>query len=339
MIAKSNFGITPEGIEVNLYKISNSQGAELSVINYGGVIQSLKVPDKHGVFANVVLGYNTLTEYLSGKYYVGALVGRYANRIAKGMFSIDGVTYNLYQNDRGNHLHGGLKGFHQVIWNMEVISDNAIKLFYKSADGEEGYPGELLVEVTYTLTNQNEIEIYYRATADKATIVNLVQHSYFNLSGGEQSILDHALSVNATTFLPVGHTMIPTGEFKSVENTLFDFTRSTPVGARLSKSDQQLQYGCGYDHCWVVGHSKNGINKVATLLENVSGRCMEVFTDMPGLHVYSGNFLSGKFQQHAGICLETQHFPDSPNQPHFPSPVLQPGAIYKSATIFKFSAQ
>jgi aldose 1-epimerase len=339
MILKSNFGITPEGIEVNLYKISNSQGAELSVINLGGIIQSLRVPDKHGVLNNVVLGYDTLSEYLHDSYYMGAIVGRYGNRIAGGKFSIDGKSYALYQNDRGNHLHGGLKGFHRVIWNIQAISDQAVKLFYKSAGGEEGYPGELLVEVTYTLTDQNEIEIYYHATTDKATVVNLVQHSYFNLSGGAGDILDHELSISANTFLPVGHTMIPIGLVKSVENTPFDFTRPTPIGSRLGNPDQQLQYGSGYDHCWVVNHSKTGMIKVATLAEKISGRCMEVFTDMPGLHVYSGNFLGGKFKKHAGICLESQYFPDSPNQLHFFSPILRPGETYKSATIFKFSVR
>lgn len=337
MIAKSLFGSTPEGNEVNLYRIINSTGSELSVINYGGIIQSLKVPDKHNVFTNVVLGYNTLTEYLGDKHYMGAVVGRYANRIANGVFSIDDVSYKLCLNDRGNHLHGGLKGFNRVIWNAEIISDNAVKLSYKSRDGEEGYPGNLLTEVIYTLTNSNELRIDFYATTDKATIVNLMQHSYFNLSGRQQTILNHELTINAVSYLPVTNTMIPTGEICSVENTPFDFTLSKNIGSRLTDSHLQLQYGKGYDHCWAVNHPKRGINKVATLMEPISGRKMEVFTDKPGLHVYSGNFLSENFKLHAGICLETQHFPDAPNQIHFPTAVLRPVEQYASTTIFKFS--
>ncbi len=339
MITKSNFGVAPEGIEVNLYKISNSQGAELSVINYGGIIQSLKIPDKFGELANVVLGYDSLEEYIRDPYFLGAITGRYANRISKGEFVIDGVLYKLYQNDRGNHLHGGLKGFNKMFWDISQISDNAIQLSYASRDGEEGYPGNLLSRITYTLTNDCQLRIDYQSTTDKATIVNLVQHSYFNLSGRQGTILDHELTIPASSFLPVNDVMLPTEEFRAVKNTPFDFTKPTSVGARINYPDQQLQYGWGYDHCWVVSHPTRGISKTATLLELVSGRCMEVFTDMPGLHVYSGNFLDGKFRKHAGICLETQHFPDSPNQSHFPSPVLRPGEEFKSITIFKFSVR
>jgi aldose 1-epimerase len=336
MVTKSNFGRTPDGVEVNLFKISNPSGTELSVINFGGIIQSLKVPDKYGVLANVVLGYDSLDEYIDDPYYMGAIVGRYANRISKSEFSIDNATFKLSQNERGNHLHGGLKGFSKAVWNIEVISDYAILLSYTSPDGEEGYPGNLLSEITYTLTNDNQVRIDYRCTTDKPTIVNLIQHSYFNLLGYGQ-ILEHELTIPARSFLPINEVMIPTGEFWPVENTPFDFTISAKVGEMLNNLIRQLQLGDGFDHCWVMNRSKASMNQVATLTEKTSGRCMEVFSDMPGLHVYSGNFLSGKFNRHSGICLETQYFPDSPNQLHFQSPVLRPDEEYTSATVFKFS--
>ncbi len=338
MVVKSFFGDTPSGDKIYKFKITNAAGSSLTAISYGAIIQSIVVPDKHGVFMNVVLNYNTLPEYLADTLYVGAIVGRFANRIAKGMFSMDGKSYSLYRNDRGNHLHGGLNGFNRVLWTVEIISDNSIKLSYRSPDGEEGYPGNLLTEFVYTLTEMNEVRMDIKATTDKATPVNLVQHSYFNLST-HQNILDHSLTINSLHYLPVNNAMIPTGDICTVENTPFDFITSTTIGSRIADSCTQLQYGNGYDHCWVLNHPNSGINKVATLMDVNSGRVLELYTDKPGLHIYTGNFLRGSFQPNSGICLETEYFPDSPNQPNFPITVLRPGEQYKSCTIFKFSIQ
>lgn len=338
MVEKLFFG-THNGQQVDCYRITNSGGTEVSVISYGAIIQSLKVADKRGVFENVVLGYTTLAEYLNDKHYLGAVVGRFSNRIANGKFLLDGVTYNLTQNNNGNHLHGGLRGFSHVVWSVEIISNNAVKLFYSSPDGEEGYPGNLLATVTYTLSDDNELIIDFFATTNKATIVSMVQHSYFNLSGGTRNILDHSLTIKSDTYLEVNNTLIPTGEMKPVKNSPFDFTTAKAIGSDIEKSDVQLQYGNGYDHTWVLDHPKRGINKVAELVEKVKGRKMDIYTDKPGFHVYSGNSFNGNFQPHAGVCLETQHFPNAPNQAGFPSAVLLPGEHYKSTTIFKFVAQ
>lgn len=338
MVTQSLFGTTPDGNEIHRFTISNSSGIALNVINYGGIIQSLKTPDRSGVFENIVLGYDTLIGYLNDRFHIGAIAGRFANRIANGKFSIDGESFQLYQNDRGNHLHGGPNGFHRAIWNIEIVSEQAVRLLYVSADGEEGYPGTLQTEITYALTNENELRIDYRATVNKATVLNLVQHSYFNLAGNPHSILDHQLKVEASNFLPVNETMIPTGELRSVKGTPFDFTQLKTVGRQIKDEDTQLRYGNGYDHCWVIG-SDGELKHAASLFDSDSGRILEVFTTMPGIHVYSGNFLTGHFRQHAGICLETQNFPDAPNQDHFPSAILRPGEEYESTTIFKFSSK
>jgi aldose 1-epimerase len=300
------------------------------------------------------LGYDSLSSYLKSSPYFGSLIGRYGNRIAKGKFTLDGNTYTLVQNNEENHLHGGLKGFDKIFWNIEVLNDStsaSIKLTYESADGEEGYPGKLQAEVVYTLTDDNELKIDYKAVTDKKTIVNLTQHSYFNLSGNESpDIMSHELMMDADHFLPVDKTLIPTGVLKPVANTPFDFKTSTRIGARIDQQDEQLKFGGGYDHCWVLNNydsTSDVVRKVASLYEPNSGRLMEVFTTEPGLQFYSGNFLDGtltgkngvRYMHRYGLCLETQHFPDSPNKPEFPSVVLNPGEEYRTSTVYRFSVK
>jgi aldose 1-epimerase len=341
------FGVLPDGKEVTLYTVKNSQGVEMSVMNYGGIIVSLKVPDKNGKLDDVVLGYDSLSAYLKSNPYFGALIGRYGNRIAKGKFSLDGVQYMLPVNDGENHLHGGTKGFDKVYWDIQVPADSSsLVLTYKSADGEQGYPGNLDMSVTYTLTDSNEVKVDYKATTDKKTVVNLTQHSYFNLSGNAaQDILSHQLMIAADQFLPVDKTLIPTGELKPVAKTPFDFNTLTAIGARINEQDQQLLAGKGYDHCWVLknGESKS-LQKVSELYEPNSGRLMEVWTTEPGIQFYSGNFLDGTltgkggvvYKHRTGLCLETQHYPDSPNKPAFPSVTLAPGETYQTSTVYTF---
>jgi aldose 1-epimerase len=341
------FGALPDGKEVTLYTLKNSQGVEMSVMNYGGIIVSLKVPDKNGKLDDVVLGYDSLSGYLKSNPYFGALIGRYGNRIAKGKFSLDGVQYMLPVNDGENHLHGGTKGFDKVYWDIQVPADSSsLVLSYKSADGEQGYPGNLDMSVTYTLTDSNEVKVDYKATTDKKTVVNLTQHSYFNLSGNAaQDILSHQLMIAADQFLPVDKTLIPTGELKPVAKTPFDFNTLTVIGARINDQDQQLLAGKGYDHCWVLknGESKS-LQKVSELYEPNSGRLMEVWTTEPGIQFYSGNFLDGTltgkggvaYKHRTGLCLETQHYPDSPNKPAFPSVTLNPGDTYQTSTVYTF---
>jgi aldose 1-epimerase len=341
------FGALPDGKEVTLYTLKNSQGVEMSVMNYGGIIVSLKVPDKSGKLDDVVLGYDSLSGYLKSNPYFGALIGRYGNRIAKGKFSLDGVHYMLPVNDGENHLHGGTKGFDKVYWDIQVPADSSsLVLSYKSADGEQGYPGNLDMSVTYTLTDSNEVKVDYKATTDKKTVVNLTQHSYFNLSGNAaQDILSHQLMIAADQFLPVDKTLIPTGELKPVAKTPFDFNTLTVIGARINDQDQQLLAGKGYDHCWVLknGESKS-LQKVSELYEPNSGRLMEVWTTEPGIQFYSGNFLDGTltgkggvaYKHRTGLCLETQHYPDSPNKPAFPTVMLNPGDTYQTSTVYTF---
>jgi aldose 1-epimerase len=345
------FGKMNDGQAVMLYTLKNKNGMEMSVINYGGIIVSLKAPDKNGKAEDVVLGFDSLSDYLKDDPFFGALIGRYGNRIAKGKFSLDGANYSLPVNNGLNHLHGGPNGFYNVFWNIETLSDSSnssLKLTYKSKDGEEGYPGNMDVEVVYTLTENNELQIAYKAKTDKKTIVNLTQHSYFNLSGNvKRDILDHQLMMAVDKFLPVDKTLIPTGELKNVKNTPFDFTIPETIGARISDNDQQLKYGLGYDHCWVFSNQADSLKMVAALYEPVSGRYMEVFTTEPAIQFYSGNFLDGKltgkmgvvYKHRSGLCLETQHFPDSPNKASFPSTVLNPGETYQTTTIYKFSVK
>lgn len=339
MISKSPFGTTPDGKQIDLYRITNSAKAELTVITYGAIIQSIKVPNNKGVFESVVLGFDDLESYLADRHYVGAIAGRYGSRIANAKFTLDDVEYKLAQNDGRNHLHGGINGFNKVIWTAEIISEDAIRLSYLSADGEEGYPGNLLTHITYKLTNDNEVWVETSASTDRNTIANLVQHSYFNLSGRKQNTLDHTLKINATDFLLIDDELMPTGEQRPVLSSPFDFTEPTSIGSRIKYSDEQLLHGRGYDHSWIVNHPKGGIKEVARLRDNASGRSLKVLTDLPSLHVYSGNFLSERFQQYEGICLETQQFPNAPNQPNFPSPIITPERPYSSTTIFKFSCE
>lgn len=353
-VTEQSFGQTPEGQEVKLYTIRNEGGIEMQVTNYGGIITSLLVPDADGNVEDIVLGFDSLSGYLEGHPYFGAIIGRYGNRIAGGQFTLDGETYTLAKNDGPNHLHGGLKGFDKVVWNAEPFETSdgvGIVFTYTSPDGEEGYPGTLAAQVTYTLTSDNELIFDYNATPDKATPINLTQHTYFNLAGHDAGdILDHVLMINADAFTPVDATLIPTGEIRSVEGTPFDFREPTPIGQRIDADDEQIRFGGGYDHNFVLNRSETGGQAevlAARVHEPTSGRVMEVYTTEPGVQFYSGNFLDGTltgkngtaYVKRSGFCLETQHFPDSPNKPDFPSTILRPGETYQSRTIYRFSVQ
>ena len=352
-IEQSNFGKTADGTAVEQYTITNAAGLEMSVISYGGIITTLKVPNKDGEYEDVVLGFDNIEDYENGNPYFGAIIGRYGNRIAEGKFTLDGEKYNLDTNDGPNSLHGGEKGFDKVVWDVESsTSENAgtLRLSYISKDGEGGYPGNLETIVTYTLNSDNELNIKYEATTDKKTVVNLTQHSYFNLSGDfSKKILDHVVEINADEFLPVDNTLIPTGELKQVEGTPFDFTEPTTIskGLEMEGSNAQLDRGPGFDHCWVLNEQDSGIRFAASAYEPKSGRFMEVYTNEPALQFYIGNFLDGSlpakgggtYGKRTGFCMETQHYPDSPNQGKFPSTVLEPGEKYTSETSYKFSVK
>lgn len=336
---------------MNIYTLTNKNGVSAKITNYGGIVVSLNVPDKSGQLGDVVLGFDNLEDYRKAHPFFGALAGRYGNRIANGKFSLNGIEYRLAQNDGPNSLHGGLKGFDKVIWKAKPIDTPAgptLELTYLSQDGEEGYPGNLSVKVVYTLTHDNELRIDYTATTDKDTIVNLTHHSYFNLAGaGKGDILDHELMIKADRFTPVDETLIPTGELKPVAGTSFDFTRPTKIGLRIDQEDEQLKFGRGYDHNYVLTKADGSLALAARVFEPTSGRVMEVWTTEPGIQFYSGNFLDGSnigkggqpYPRRSGFCLETQHFPDSPNHPNFPSTVLKSGETYRSTTIYKFSVQ
>jgi Galactose mutarotase and related enzymes len=349
-ITKAPFG-TADGKSIDIYSIRNSKAVEVRITTFGGTVVSLKVPDKSGNLDDVVLGYDSLGEYETAKGYLGALIGRYGNRIGKGTFSLDRKEYKLAVNNGANHLHGGLKGFDKVVWtaNASIQADGPhLELTYLSRDGEEGYPGNLNVKVEYILTDSNELKIVYSATTDKPTIVNLTNHSYFNLAGaGKGSILDHQLTLNADRFTPTDNGSIPTGELRRVKGTPFDFTKSTAIGARIDQDDEQLKFGNGYDHNFVLDKNGDDLSLAATVYEPTTGRLMEVFTTEPGVQFYTGNFLDGSskgkggrtYPRRSGFCLETQHFPDSPNKPKFPSVVLRPGETYSQTTIYKFSVR
>ncbi len=344
------FGKLADGQVVNRYTLVNKNNVEMQVINYGGIITTLKVPNKRGVMEDVVLGYDSLSDYVKETPYFGAIVGRYGNRIAKGKFTLDGTTYTLAQNNNGEHLHGGLKGFDKVYWNIEEIEHAegpALKLMYTSADMEEGYPGNLAVEVEYVLTDKDELKISYTATTDKKTVVNLTQHSYFNLTGNPANdILSHEVMIQSDQFVPVTKSLIPTGELKDVAGTPFDFREPKKIGLQINDKDQQLVRGLGYDHCWVLSSSEN-IKFAASVYDPTSGRYMEVHTTEPAIQFYSGNFLDGTltgkkgivYNQRHGLCLETEHYPDSPNQPKFPSVILNPGETYATTTVYSFSVK
>ena len=348
-IEKKPFGQTANGDEVDQFILSTKKGMEISIITYGGIITSWTAADKNGDYRDIALGYNTLAEYEAETPYFGALIGRYGNRIAKGKFSIDGEAYTLAVNNGENHLHGGLKGFDKVVWDAKTIvndSTASLELSYLSKDMEEGYPGNLQTKVTYTLNNNDELSVKYAAKTDKPTIVNLTQHSYFNLTADfNQPILDHELVINADSFLPVDSSLIPTGEFRNVAETPFDFRSPKSIGKQINAENIQIKNGLGYDHCWVLNDQEKGVRFVASAYESVSGRLLEIFSDEPGIQFYSGNFLDGTlpskskgtYQHRTGFCLETQHYPDTPNQKNFPSVRLNPGESYQSHTVFRFS--
>ena len=354
-ILKLDWGEMPDGTPVELYTLTNKNGFVAKISNYGGTVVSLFTPDKAGKMEDIVLGYDSLAGYLEKSPYFGSIVGRYGNRIANGRFELNGKTYQLAKNDGKNHLHGGVKGFDKVVW--EAAPDTSrgeatLHLTYLSKDGEEGYPGNLEIRVDYTLTNANELKISYFATTDKQTPVNLTHHGYFNLTGSaKRDILGHELSISSNGFLPVDEGLIPTGELRALPGTPFNFRTAKPIGNDLNFDDIQLKMGKGYDHNWILTKDKskpqNESSLAATLHDPASGRYMEVWTTEPGLQFYSGNFLDGTikgkggvvYQKHWGLCLETQHFPDSPNHMSFPSTTLVPGDHYSSTTIYKFSVK
>jgi len=349
---KKSFGKTPDGQPVDLYVLTNISGAEVSITNYGGAVVSLKVPDRSGKLADVVLGYETADGYVNDKSYFGALVGRYGNRIAHAQFVLDGKTYTLAKNNGENSLHGGIKGFNKAVWAAKVLSTKdgqSLELSYLSKDGEEGFPGNLKVKVIYTLTDANALQIEYSAATDKKTVVNLTNHSYFNLAGQSSgNILGHQLMIQADKFTPVDASLIPTGELRDVAGTPFDFRKSTAIGARIDQEDEQLKLGGGYDHNFVLRRAAGvGESLAARVVEPTTGRVLEVWTTEPGVQFYTGNFLDGNtagkggmtYPRRAAFCLETQHYPDSPNQPKFPSVVLNPGERYHTITTYKFSVE
>jgi aldose 1-epimerase len=360
-ITRSSFGKTADGQAVDLFVLRGAGGAEVSITNYGGIVTSIKVPDRDGKLGDVVLGFDKLEGYLAGHPFFGSLVGRYGNRIAKGVFTLDGKTYRLAKNNGDNHLHGGTRGFDKYVWKAEPSEGNAgptLRLSRVSPDGEEGYPGKLTVTVTYTLTKDNALRIDYTATTDKATVLNLTNHSYFNLAGqGSGDVLGHEVEIFADRFTPVDAGLIPTGELRSVEGTPLDFRKPHKIGERIDADDEQIKRGGGYDHNFVINKpgssEKSGLPGgtepalAARVYEPTTGRVLEVLTTQPGVQLYTGNFLDGTltgkdgkvYKRRYGFCLETQHFPDSPNQPKFPTTVLRPGEEFKSTTVYRFSVR
>ncbi len=345
-VSKQEFGKTPDGTAVQIYTLSNKNGFEARVMTYGGIVVSLKTPDRNGKLGDVTLGYDTLDGYVANNPYFGAIVGRYGNRIAKGRFKLDGVEYKLAQNNGENALHGGLKGFDKKVWKVKDAGPQFVELGYRSADGEEGYPGNLDVTVRYTVGDNNELRIDYTATTDKNTVVNLTNHTYFNLAG-EGAILKHELTIPADKFTPVDKGLIPTGQLQDVTGTPFDFRKATAIGARIDADDEQIRLGGGYDHNFVINRTKAGMATAAIAYDPQSGRVLEVQTTEPGVQFYTGNFLDGTIHGKGGqvyprrgaFCLETQHFPDSPNQPQFPTTELKPGQTYRSTTSWTFAAR
>ena len=349
-ISQAPFGKTADGTPVEIYTLRNSKGMEARIMTYGGIVVSLKVPDKNGNFGDVVLGYDKLDGYLANNPFFGALVGRYGNRIAKGKFTLAGHEYTLALNNAPNNLHGGPIGFDKRVWKAAKAElgprGPRLKLTYLSQDGEEGFPGNLKVTATYTLTDDNGLRLDYAATTDKDTLCNLTQHSYFNLAG-KGDILNHLVFINADKFTPVDSTLIPNGELRPVEGTPFDFRTPTAVGARINADDEQIKFGNGYDHNWVVNKPLGKPGLLARVTEPTTGRVMEVLSTEPGVQFYTGNFLDGSitgkggwvYQRRSGLCFEPQHYPDSPNHPQFPSAELKPGQTYQNTIIYKFSVQ
>lgn len=349
-ITKEAYGTLPDGQQADLYTLTNADSMVVQITNYGGIITKWMAPDKNGEMADVVLGFDSLSAYVKNNPFFGALVGRYGNRIAQGSFTLDGTAYPLVTNNGPNHLHGGTVGFDKKIWKAEEVQGDStvgLKLTYTSADMEEGYPGQLDVTVTYTFTNSGELKIDYNATTDKPTIVNLTNHCYFNLTGMKRDVLAHEVTIKADSLVEVDATLIPTGKLIPVEGTPFDLRKSQPIGARIDEtSDAQIKMGGGYDHCWALNRADESMLKIATVTDPESGRTLEVSTTEPGVQFYTGNFLNGavsgkgvSYTKRMGFCLETQHYPDSPNQPQFPSVVLRPGETYNTSTIFRMTVK
>ncbi|MBC8180728.1 galactose mutarotase [candidate division KSB1 bacterium] len=345
-IIRENFQTVIDGKTTDLYTLKNSNGIIIKITNYGGKIVQILVPGRDGNLGDIVLGYETIDGFINGSPSMGALIGRYANRIANGKFELNGKTYTLATNNGPNHLHGGNKGFRFKVWDAKQIDDQTLQLSYLSIDGEEGYPGNLIVKVTYTLTNEDELKIDYYAVTDKSTVLNLTNHAFFNLAGqGNSLVLDHEVLINADFFTPTDKTNIPTGKITPVKGTPFDFTQTTKIGARINNDDEQLKFGNGYDHNYVVNKSDDPLTFAARVYEPTTGRVMKVFTTEPGIQLYTGNSLSDKdigkagkkYPARSAFCLETQHYPDSPNQTNFPTTVLNPGEEFKSITVYKFS--
>jgi aldose 1-epimerase len=347
-LTRVSFGQTPEGKNVDRITVGNRTGVEVDVLTYGATIAAIRTADRGGAIDDIVHGFDDLAGYLTRSRYFGSVVGRYGNRIARGQFTLDGSTYRLATNNGPNHLHGGVKGFDKVIWTATAFQGpqgTGVTLKYVSADGEEGYPGEVTVTVTYTLNDRNELKVEYHAATTRPTIINLTQHSYFNLSGRQaDDVLDHEVWINADRFVPVDATLIPTGELASVQGTPFDFRTPTRIGARIDDAHEQIGRGRGYDHTLVLVREGAGLCPAARAVDPLTGRTLEVATTEPGMQFYSGNFLDGSihgkggrsYGKRSGFCFETQHFPDSPNQPNFPSTVVRPGSDYRSATVFTF---
>ncbi len=351
MIQKSLFGKMKDGKEVYEYTLQNKLGAEAKIITYGARVVSLTMPDRKGKYADIVLGYDNLESYVKSTDYFGSIVGRYANRIGKAEITLNGKTYKLSANENGNELHGGKFGFSEVVWDAKPLNTKAgpaLELTLVSPDGDQGYPGKMTVHVTYTLTNNNELKIQYEATTNKETVINLSHHSYFNLSGDpHNTILKEILQINANSFTPIDKESIPTGKIEKVAGTPLDFRKPTEIGSRINDNYEQLKLAHGYDFNYVLNNYNGKVREVADVYDPSSGRYMQVFTNEPGIQFYSGNYLNGTqigkggiaYQQHAGLCLEAQHYPDSPHEPRWPSVILKPGQVYHQTTIYKFSTK
>jgi aldose 1-epimerase len=350
-ITRVPFGTLPGGAQVSEFTLRNGKGMVVKILDFGGIIREIHVPDREGQFADVALGFDTLAPYVQDSPYFGALIGRYGNRIGKGRFLLDGREYRLAVNDGENHLHGGAPGFDKLLW-QAAIEEGSLVLRYRSIDGEQGYPGNLDATVSYSLTDDNEIVVRFHATCDRPTPVNLTQHSYFNLRGVAPEggdVLDHVMAIDADRFVPIDAGAIPLGALATVTGTPFDFRQPRPIGERIGQPDKQLRHGSGYDHCWVLnrGAGEDGLRRAVHVREPDSGRVLELFTQEPGLQFYSGNFLDGslsgkggrRYELRSGFCIEPQHFPDSPNQPSYPNTILRPGEVYATESRFRFSVE
>jgi aldose 1-epimerase len=345
-VTRAPFGTMPDGTAIEVFTLKNANGIEVRAINYGAIITSIKTPDRNGAVGDIVLGFDSLEGYLGDHPYFGAIIGRYGNRIARGRFTIDNIQYTLARNNGQHHLHGGVRGFDKQVWDVEVLGSSTVRFSRVSPDGEEGYPGTLRVQVAYTLTNYDELVIEYGASSDLPTHVNLTQHSYFNLAGGGD-ILGHELTLDADRYTPIDGGLIPTGELATVEGTPFDFRKPIAIGARIDAAHPQITNGQGYDHNWVLNREGTTLRFAARVVEPRSGRTLDVATTEPGIQFYAGNFLDGTlkgkggqvYARRSGFCLETQHFPDTPNQPKFPTTLIRPGDTYSSRTVFKFGTQ